>query len=293
MANPLASDIIGLARNLLRSESTSDVPVIQDTFMLSALSDGNLKWARAFRQSGEEPIVFQREFGIDLVPDTTLAAPAATTDITLTLTTSASYSVSGTVVVWDDNMPDIIPYTGNNLTGILSGVTGIGFAHETGDGVQCLYALPSDFGTFRQSVTYGDGVVVNGVPLFYMGGPPLPGFFSLYDDGTTKFLWLSRGITGSASVLYDKSTTDITSVDDIVDVPLEYKFFLVFHLVSFGVMGREQDVNTMVAMQNQSNMVLKQALQDRNIGNKKVRTRPFGAISKDYTTINGQYVSFI
>ncbi len=286
-SNPTAAVIIGLARNLLRSESTSDVPVIQDSFMLQALSDANIKWARSFGGgSGVEPIFFQRDFGIDLVADTTLAANCATTDVTLTLTTSASFPTASSLVVWDDAMPDVIQYTGNNLTTTLSGVTNIGFAHETGDRVQLLYALPSNFGSFRASSIYGDGVMVNGIPYYFMGGVPTPGYFSMIDDGTTKYLWLAPGMSGSCSVLYNKSSSTIASLSDVVDVPIDFQFFLVWHLVAFGFMGREQDMNAMKSAQEQSRMILQEALQNRNIG-KKIRTRVFGR--RNLTMVNGSY----
>jgi len=285
MASPTAETIIGLARDVLREESGSDVPVIGESFMLTALSDGNLKWARAHNKGN--PLVFQRETGFDLFADTALAEAITTATTDFDVDSATNLDSSGVVIVWDENMPDFVSYTGktsNNLTG----VTGIGFAHEDGDIVQKIYALPSNFASFRESPTHGDGVLLNGIPLKYMNGVPVAGYFSIYDDGTNKYLILPRGSTGSASVFYNKTSTTIDSTDDTVDVPEEFQFFLVWHLVAFAYMGREQDANKMLFAQNESNKLLQEALRNRNTG-KKIRTRPLGRITRDYTTVNGFY----
>src|SRR3990167_6034809 len=145
MANPSADTIIGMARDMLRAESTTDVPTIGDSFMLQALSDGNLKWARAFRRSGEPPIDFFRETGFDLVTDTAVnqAAGIAITDTSFITDDSDDFDLTdGALVIWDDNMPDVVPYTTNTIsTETFSGVTGLAFAHEDNDIVQKLYKL--------------------------------------------------------------------------------------------------------------------------------------------------------
>ena len=290
MANPTAETFIGLARNLLKEDSGSDVPVVQDSFMLTALSDGNMKWARAFRGNGSAPIVFSRETGFDLVSETAINDSAGTTTATTTITVDSTtgYDSAGIAIIWDDDMPDIFAYTGKTAT-TFTGVTGLAFAHEDNDPIQPAYGLPSNFGYFRKSVEYGDGVQLEGVPLSYMGGFPNPGFFSLHDDGTTKYLILSRQATGSASVLYDKISTTIDSLDDTVDVPTEYQFFLAWHLVAFAYIGRENDYGRMIAAQNESNKILQEDLRDRNVG-KKIRPRTFGRVARDYVVVDGQYL---
>lgn len=290
MANPTALTIIGLARDLLRSDSGSDVPVIGDSFMLSGLSDANLKWVRAFRKSGEPPVDFFRETGFDLVADTAVnqSAGIATTDTSFVVDDSDDFeATSGALVIWDDNMPDVVSYTTNTVaTETFSGVTGLAFAHEDNDIVQALYKLPTNFGSFREAPTWGDGVLVNGIPHKFIQGPPPSGHFSMYDDGTNKFLWLPRDNTGSASVLYNKVSATIDSTDDTVDVPDEYKFFLVWHLVAFAFIGRSGEAEKMLFAQNESNKLLQEALDDRNTG-KKIRTRSFARTTGDYVTIGG------
>jgi len=290
MANPSASTVIGLARNLLKTESTSEAPVMADSFMLAALSDANLKWARAFRRDGSQPIVFQRETGVDLKPETAINAAAGTLIGATSITVDAQTftDAAGVAVVWDNGIPDIFEYAAQTSTSF-TGVSGLSFAHEDDDVIAPLYKLPSNFGSFRKAPNYGDGVYVGG-PLQFTGGPPLPGYFSIYDDGTSKYLWLSRQATGTASVWYDKASTVIDELTDTVDVPTEFQFFLVWHLVAFGLMGREQDINAMFAAQGASEKLLQEALEDRNI-HKKIRTRSFSRSSSDYFTHNGRVYS--
>ncbi len=291
MANSTAAALIVLIRNLLRADAGSDVPVVSNDFLLFAISDGNLKYANAFSPSGDAPIVFQREFGITLVADSALAVAATTASTTLALTSSSSFPSASAEVIWGTTgMPDVVNYT-SNASPVQSGVTGIGFSHAINDVVQLLYALPSNFGNFREEPTYGDGVQLNGAPLTFIGGPPIPGTFTMYDDGTTKYLWLPRQQTGTASVWYDKVSTTIDTTDDIVDVPPVYQMFLVWHALGFCYVGREKDYNLRAAAVKEADMVLQNALQNRNI-HKKIRPRPLPRPMpyRDFTTLNGQII---
>lgn len=289
MANPTASSIIVLIRNLLRADSGSDVPVISDSFLLTAISDGNGKYSQEFNSDGNEPLVFQREYGVTLISEGSLAVASVTNDTSLTLSNSASFPSTGSGVVWTSNMPDIFTFT-SNAANVFGGVTGLGFAHSIADAIQPLYALPSNFGSFREAPSYGNGVRMNGQAMTFIGGPPEPGTFTMYDDGTTKYLWLPRQVTGFASVLYDKASSIISTVDDTVDVPTEFQFYLVWHALALCYMGREKDVNLMLAAQVQEDKEIQRCLQARNT-NKKIRPRNFGRFPRDYTTLRGQVVS--
>ena len=280
-----AETIIGNIRTLLKEDSGSDLPVLSDSFLLTAISDGNLKWAEAFQTSGTAPIVFQRETGFDLKAETAINDAAGTTTASTSITVDAQTfpDSAGVAVVWDDDIPDLFSYTSQTST-LFSGVSGLAFAHEDNDPIAALYKLPTNFGDFRQAVGYGDGVRVEGVGLNFKSGPPSPGYFSMYDDGTSKYLWLPRQLTGSASVWYDKNSTTIDSIDDTVDVPETSAFFLVFHAMALCYLGRENNYNLMIAAQNESNKILQRALQNRN-RNSKIRPRSFSRPIVD--SING------
>lgn len=292
MANPTAETIIGLTRDLLREGSGSDVPVIGDSFLYEAINDGQGKWVDAFNQTGEESVASKRETGFDLVADTTLdeASNITTSDTEFTVNDANDFDASnGALIIWDDNIPDFVNYTTwTSGTKTFSGVTGLDFAHEDYDAVQKLYKLPTNFGSFRESPTHGDGVMVNGVPYRFIQGAPTPGFFSIYDDGTNKFLVLPRGLSGSASVVYNVDFTDIDESSDTVVTPDKYKFFLVWHCVAYAYVGRSDDAQRMLFAQQESEKILRRALQSRNTG-KKVRTRPFGNSTKDYFALDGRF----
>ncbi len=295
MANPTAENIIENVRKIIRGEAGSDAPVVQNEFLYEAIMDGQNKWSDAFQQGGEDQISSQRETGFDLVADTTLdeASGITSTDTEFTVTDNLSYDATdGALLIWDDNMPDFVNYTTyTSGTKTFSGVTGIGFNHEDDDALQKLYKLPTNFGSFRESVNWGDGVQVMGIPYKFINGIPVPGFFSLYDDGTNKFLVLPRGLTGTASVLFNAAYNTIDSSEDIVGVPETAKFFLVYHCVAMCYLGRDDDANKMLFAQQQSEMILSRVLRNRNTG-KKIRTRSFGRTARDYTAIGGATYPF-
>jgi hypothetical protein len=278
--------VLGYAWNILRTDgSSTDVPALRESFMLTLLSNANLEWLRAHRRGGGAlPLAFLRETGFDLVSDTTLNAASTTASTTLTLTSSDDFETSGVGVIWDDNMPDVFPWTGNDeSTEILSGISGLAWAHESGDRVQTMYQLPSNFKTFRPNDEYGDGVRINRNPVLFMQGPPSVGHFSMYDDGTNKHLWLPQGTTGQASVFYEKTSSTIDSTDDTVDVPSEYDLFLAWRIVQTAVIPKEGSIPSQLYLiaKTEANRLLKESLQDRNIG-RHVRVRQFSPYRAAY-----------
>ena len=252
---------------------TTDVPALQESFMLTLLSNANLEWINQFRLGGgNAPLSFLRETGFDLITDTALAeaTTTATTDFDVDLSTS--FPASGAGIIWDDDMPDIFNYTGNAANN-LTGVTGLAFAHEDGDEVQALYPLPSSFYKFRSSTSHGDGVQLDGIPLSFMSGIPEKGYFSLYDDGTNKYLWLPED-SGSASVLFDKAGATIDDIADTTDVPDESIFFLVWRIVQNASIPSEgQPTSLYATAKNEANEILFKALRNRNIS-KRIHVRP-------------------
>lgn len=277
----------------MRSEEGTDLQVLQNEFLYEAIMDGQNRWQDAFQQGGEDQVSSQRETGFDLVSDTNLNGDITTASTSIIVDASDDFDTSdGAVIIWDDAIPDYINYTTNTIaTETLSGVTGIAFAHEDDDSVQKLYKLPTNFGSFRESANWGDGVLVNGDPYKSMNGPPSPGFFSMYDDGTNKFLVLPRGLTGSASVLFNAAYATIDSTDDTVSVPDRWKFFLIWHCVSYCHVGREEDYGKMQFAAQKANEILQKALQNRNV-NKKIHARSFGRLVRDYTIKDGRYIPF-
>lgn len=241
--------------------------------MLAQLNHANSEWKRTFKRgAGEPPTVFRKETAFDIVAGTTLDENVATTDSNFDLASATNFDSAGAIVVYDDGMPDIIEYT-SKASNTISGVTGIGWAHEDGDQVIKLYALPSDFHSFRSSPDCPDGVQVNNTPYFFVSDDPKGGQFAIYESSSTKYLWLPQGLSGSVRVLYNKTSTTIDATDDTVDVPVEYEWFLVYRLVAHGKRARGNEPGADIQFDQMASEILRQAQMEKNTG-KIARTRP-------------------
>ena len=267
-------------------ESTSDLPTVSNEFLLLAIAEADKEALRGYRKSGgNAPEARALETGFTLLADTAIndSDGIATTDTTITVDTTTGADSAGAAVVWDNNISDPFFYTGKTST-TFTGVTNIGFAHEDNDAVQFVYALPSNFGQFRRTEAYGDGVQLNGVPLRYMDGPPDPGYFSLLDDGTTKYLWLYRGATGDASVQFDKDSNTIDSTDDLISLPDDWQFFYAWRSIELSLFGRG-DYAIIPVAKAKADLLKRDLLMDRNVG-RMLRVRqyssPHSHAARDY-----------
>jgi hypothetical protein len=274
MANSTAGTIITYASNITKIDpSTIAAPGLQNAMLLAIIDNANQEWQAIWKTTGGEPQkVFQGEMGGATITDTTLSAAQAVVDVTASLTDSTSFPSSGAVVVYTDNMGDVEEFTGNTGN-TLTGVTGIDFAHNLGDTVSATYALPSTFMDFRAVEGSGDGVIVNGVAYYYTSGVPLSLQFSVYDNGTTKYLLLPRGVSGNYQVYYNKATTHIDATTDTVDVPTVYEYFLVWRLVEHIHRVKGSDVSrSMEARQLGNAELLRAQMQLRTRKGPKMRS---------------------
>lgn len=269
-----AQTILDLAWNQLRvSGSDTDVPGLQETTMLAWLNHCNAEWKRTFRRgAGEPPRLFAKETAVDIKAATTLDEDVATSDVSFDLASASDFDSSGAFVVYDDGMPDIIEYTGKS-SNTISGATGIDWGHEDGDRVIKLYALPSNFHSIRSTPECRDGVQVNNTPYFFVPDDPKGAQYAIYDNGTTKYLWLPQGLSGSARIFYNKSSTTIDETSDSVDVPAEYEWFLVCRLVAHGYRARGDQPGLDVPFDQMADKILREAQAEKNTA-KIARTRP-------------------
>ncbi len=281
MANSPASSILNSAWSILRtSGSSTDIPALQESFMLTLCNQANAEWLRAFRRGGGTgPLSSLAETGFNLVADTsaTLAVSQGATSFTVGSITGWDTS-NGAGVMWNNFMPDQFFYiSAAALT--FSGVTNISFDHNASDVVQFLYKLPTNMKTPRNADAYGDGVQYNGIPLRFREGPPTYGYFTIIDNGTNKWLWLPRNSTGKISILYEKNSTTIASTADLVDVPPENEFFLVWRIVQYASIPKAGGMPTALfaTAKQQADTMLRDALADKDIGS-SVRVRPFRLI---------------
>lgn len=278
-----AETIIGYAENIAKIDRTSiGLSGLEETMLLNVLNKANREYFNKFLLGGGEPKEsFKLETGGTLIADTALAEDITTATTDFDVDSATSYPSSGALIVWDNNDPDYVAYTGkssNNLTG----VTGIGYSHEDNDAVSALYALPTNFASFRSTDDSPDGVSVNGVPFTFVTGVPIGGQFATYDNGTTKYLHFPRGLTGDYAVKYNQGATSITLTSTSVDVPVDDEDFLVYRLAEyiFRVLGT--DPMKMQEARGTANKILLDALKRRNVGKRPKHGRSFGGTRLGY-----------
>ncbi len=281
MANPSAENVIDLSRSLLREDAFSDIPAIGDTVMLQGVAKADRDALQALRRGGgNTPVSQGLEGGNTLASNTAVnnASGVLKTDVTVTVDSTSGYDSAGAAAIWTKDMPDVFYYTSISATQFL-GVTGLGFAHADNDVVQPLYALPSNFGNFRKSEDYGDGAQVNGDSMKYIDGVPQVGQFSKKDDGTTKYLWLYLGATGTCSYLFDKDSNTIDSTDDLISLPEDWLYFYAWTVIALCLFGRGDYELVNMAKAEAKEELLAQ-LKDRNIG-RSPRIRKYGRVGTD------------
>lgn len=266
-----AGQIIGYAEALLRVDGAeSGVPGLEETQMLSFCDQANREYCNAFKNGGGEyPDFLKKDHGFDIIADTTLAADSAAGATSITLEDSSGFPASGVIAVWDEGMPDLATFTGN-AADVLSGVSGLSHAHEEGDTVQVLYALP-DFDSFRSTHRTQQGILVNNAPYRFTSDFPFLNEFSTFKSGATTYLWLPRSLSGQVYMTYNARPTTIDDADDELNIPVDDEYFAVWRIVE---MGREILLSDGISVQNARNRadkLLYNALRRRNT-TKIVRT---------------------
>lgn len=269
----LASTVLDRVERTLDFDRTSvGVPGLESTNLLAVLNDAVLAYHSSFEKSGEPSSILREETGYTLVSDTALNGSLSSGATSIVGDSFASFGSSGAVAVWDNNRPDYCEFTSNNLTTTLSGVTGVSFAHEDDDIVSLLYALPSNFKTFRSEEAYEDGVSVDGRPFFFTSGDPSGNRFGIYDNGTTKYLHFPRGLTGDVFVRYNAAPTTTAAETDTVDIPDVDSWYPVWKVVEYAAPKLERTDYYQIA-KNNSFDILHSAHCRRNIS-KRPRLRP-------------------
>lgn len=268
-----AETLIGYIENIANIDvDTIGVPGAEETQLLNIIHQANLEYYNAHIQGGgEPPLQFVNEYAVSLLANTTLAEAVATTDTEFNITSSSALESDGAAMIWDDNTPDVIEYTtnsGNNL----SGVTKISFAHSSGDPIYALYELPSTFSSFRSEHDNPEGVLVEGRVFYYTSSStPLGNQFTVYDNGSSKFLQFPRGLNGvTAFVKYNAIPTTINDTSDTVITPEEDEYFIVWRAVEhvYTILSMNQDeIQRARALADD---ILRRSLIRRNIG-KRVR----------------------
>jgi len=249
--------------------------------LLNVADKANREYYNKFILGGGEPRSDRTaETGGTLAASTTLNGAITSASTTIILDSVTSYATSGAGAVWDNVSPDFVEYTGvSTLT--LTGVTGIGFSHEDEDAFSIGYVLPSNFESFRSASDSPDGVEVEGIPYRFTTGVPTGNQFSIYDNGTSKYLFFQKDASGDFSIRYNKGSTALTATSSVTDTPIADEDFIVFRLVEHisNVIYGAGSAQGQVARQ-QANKIMLDALKRRNVGKTLRSGRPWGVNSR-------------
>lgn len=245
MANKTVSDIYGYANDILRQEgSGSGIPGIEEDRALEWVNDLNAAFFEEFYENGIVlPDYMASNVGYDAVQATALSAATAANATSMTVESSSALDTSGAFVILDNQQWDIATHTGNSggsVSGIpSSGRDALNFAHDSGNTVQKLYALPTDFGKMRPQKRYDlidrahEGVTVDGRGYRQVPNMPEHYDFSVHETASgSKYLWLPRSHNGQIMVHYDRKPTTLDAVTDTVDMPSPHHWWLVWGLVA-------------------------------------------------------------
>ncbi len=247
----------------------------ETTMLLRVIDKANREYYNKFQLGGGEPRSDRTaETGGTIIAGTTLNGAITSASTSIILDAVTSFPSSGAGIVWDNTDPDFIEYTAiSTLT--LTGVTGIGYSHEDNDYFSVVYALPSNFESFRSFHDSDEGVMVDGVPYRFTTGTPIGNKFAIYDNGTTKYMFFPRGLTGDYSVRYNKGATSISAVGTSIDVPVEDENFVVYRGVEHIYRLLNVDEDKKVEARNIADQVLLDALKRRNVGKRLKMGRVF------------------
>ncbi len=269
----LASTILDRAERTLDFERSSvGIPGLESTNLLTVMNAGVKEYFSSFEKSGEPSSVLRKETGYTLITDTALNGAIASGAASIIVDSSVSFGSSGAIAIFDNNRADYSEFGANNLTTTLSTVTGVSFAHEDGCVVSLLYALPSDFDSFRSEEGYEDGVSVDGNAYRYTSGTPFAGMFAIYDNGTTKYLHFPQGLSGDVFLRYNRAPGVISAETDTLDVPVKDEDYVMWYVVQYAAPKLERQDMYQIATKNMFD-ILHSAHIRKNIG-KRPRLRP-------------------
>lgn len=275
-ASQIITDVEGIAKIMTSSIGLAG---LESTMLLRIIDKANREYYNKFQIGGGEPKSDRTaETGGTIYAGTTLNGALTTASTSIILDSVTGYATSGAGAVWDDSEPDFVEYTGiSTLT--LTGVTGIGYSHDDEDAFSVLYALPSNFESFRSTQDSPDGVKVDGIPYTFVTGIPEGDHFSIYDNGTTKYMFFPKGLTGKYSIKYNKGATSITATTTTIDVPVEDEDFVIYRVVEHVYRVLNVDPNKVMEAKQLANKCILDALKRRNVGKRLKTGRSWGVRS--------------
>ncbi len=273
----LASTILDRSERTLSFDRTSvGIPGLESTNLLTVVNAAVKEYFASFEKSGEPSSILRKETGYTLIADTAVdnASGVASGATSIIGDDFSDFGASGAIAIYDNNRPDYIEFGANNLTTTLSTVTGVSFDHEDDAVISLLYALPSNFDTFRSEEGFEDGVSVDGIPYRFTTGNPVGQMFAIYDNGTTKYLHFPQGLTGDVFVRYNAVPTVVDGESDNVDIPTKDEDFAMWKVVCYAAPMLDR-VDMYQLAEKKAFEILNSAHIRKNIS-KRPRLRPMG-----------------
>lgn len=269
--------LIGNAADIAKIDVNSiGLAALEMPMLITIGNRANREYYSATNINGEPSASRIGTAGGDLIATTTLSEALTTSTTDFDVASATNFPTSGAIAVYRDEMPDYIEYTGktgNNLTG----VTNISFSHLEDEPVSALYALPSNFESFRSTPESPDGVTVNGSPFVFTADVPTGDTFGVYDNGTTKYLVFNRDVSGFYVINYNKGATNLTSENDVVDLAIADDEFIVYRILEHIYITLNVELDKVQRARQLADSILLKSLKRKNIGKRLKHGRQFNA----------------
>ncbi len=165
---------------------------------------------------------------------TTLSGAITTASLTFGVASDIGFDATGRV--WIKTSKGAIDFIDTTFTGTThtvstaTGRDGIDIGHASGEKVEKLYAVPSDYARAKS-------LILDTIPYSYIHQDRLPVHATYYTRGPYLVLPESVGQT-DATLWYEKSATDLSTGEDedlqlSLDIPENYMWYAVYRLMAY------------------------------------------------------------
>ena len=240
-----ADTLITTAKAEAISSTSSSITALQDEQLLAKVHQLNAEWINAAHIS---PLGgwswMQRIYNFKSVAHTTLNGATSANAATFVLTSASDFDSSGRVAIeTSKNAIDFVDYSSkstNTLTvSTATGAETLEIAHSSGDRVEKMYALPSDYSKAKY-------LYINGVQYDYERLDGWPIGFTTYGNYTL----LPRGIGACDCTLsYFKKGTTIDKLTGTTDIPSIFERWAVEKLKAHIYLIRRKRADVPTALQ--------------------------------------------
>lgn len=229
--------------------TTSSLTALQDTQLLAKMNQLNAEWVNAAHT--RHPLGgwswMQKTTNFNTKSATTLNGAVSSGAATVVLTSGTDFDSSGRIAIeTSKGAVEFVDYTSkatHTLTvSAVSGAETVSMDHATGERVEKLYALPSDYSKAKF-------LYVNSNLFRYerLDGFPTSGAFTTYGS----FLIFPRGIGSSdGTIIYFKKGDTIDELSDTTNIPSEFSRYCIEKLKAhiYMIRRKRSDVETSLTL---------------------------------------------